>query len=863
MTNKKMLIMASEDESRIAVVEDQLLQEMLIEHQSREQIKGNLYKARVVQIQTAVQAAFVDYGAKRHGFLPLSEVCPQLVEGHEPGSRLKIGSQVLVQVTREEVDNKGAAMSMNVSLPGRFMVFMPFGNKGGVSKKIEDRDERDRLKGFLSGLENEEHAAIIRTAGTGRDLSELKKDYTSVKKHWEMIYKSFSKVRGPALLKEEEDVVTRTLRDYYSEDINEVWVDNPMVFQKSLDFIKMADPRRQKILKLYVGDRSLFSTYNIEKQVEQLTSRDVRLPSGGSIVIDQTEALVAIDVNSGRSNQERNVDDTALRTNMEAAEEVARQLRLRNLGGLVVIDFIDMEKDKSRQMVEQKITEAMARDKAQHKILPISSFGLLEISRQRMAVRISNVVESTCTVCEGKGKVPSLLAETNLVLRSVRELAAKGNAVRVSGSLPLALTNHLHNERRKELTDLEDEFGIEVSITADPSLYHFDENSLNCTTDGPAKREPAPRNEQNERYESRNRGRRRESEEVRSSSRGAVEALESDETGEESAQEVVAERPAKENSRPDRNRGRGRGRGRDRDRGRSNSSEDVERQPTAPVEAQQPEVQSHPEVEAPTPHSDVDENYQFEVQPEVAPGLQAVVPGESELHKGAMYVDLAQHTEDQLDLFFFDFQNRLKGKSGELPAQFPEQYLWRSLMAPKQATVLVIPVRAEPEEVVAAVDEAVIETPVVADVETEEVSPKPVKRGGRRKAAPVVEGEVSGEVAEEEVAVKPKRAPRARGRAAKKPVVQEALVDAVEGEASETSEASEASEEAPKKTATKRRAPRSPRGSKKAVAEVEASTDSGEPSDVVEKPKPKRRAPAKRRSPKAKTTPVVSEIDPA
>lgn len=670
MTKKMMLIMASDDESRIALVEDQLLQEMLIEHQSREQIKGNIYKARVVQIQTSVQAAFVDYGAKRHGFLPLSEVCPQLVDPNSKEAktgRLKVGQQVLVQVTREEVDNKGAAMTMHISLPGRFMVLMPYGNKGGVSKKIEDKEERDRLKGFLSGLENEEHAAIIRTAGTGRDLSELKKDYTAIKKHWEDIYDRFCETKSVGLLQEEEDVVTRSLRDYYTEDIEEIWVDNPMVFQKTLEFLKMAAPRKQKILKLYVGDRSLFSHYNIEKQVEQLTSREVRLKSGGSIVIDQTEALVSIDVNSGRSNQESNVDDTALRTNLEAAEEVARQLRLRNLGGLVVVDFIDMEKDKSRRMVEDKITDAMARDKAQHKILPISQFGLLEISRQRMSVRISNVVESTCPFCKGKGKVPSLLAATNLILRHIRELAAKGNVERVTGELPLSITNHLLNERRKEIIDLEHEFGIEIHISANPMLHMFEENLIKAVTDGPPKKraEDHPRRDEAERSRSRSpRPRWAEEEKDEAKAEAEVEApveAQEREEGEESGE--TGDRSGR-----NRNRGRGRGRGRGRDRERGGFGQER-------VEGSRAES-----------FGDADEAEEYRPKSSGRAEqmeLLDLAPIDSPLYKGAIFNHLNSYTEEQLDRIFLDFQLRLKGKAkNKKPFVVPERYLWRSVGNP-------------------------------------------------------------------------------------------------------------------------------------------------------------------------------------
>lgn len=499
MTKKIMLVNETDDESRVAIVEDNLLQEMLIEHRTVEQTKNNIYKGTVVQVQSSLQAAFVDFGNKKHGFLPSSEINSSIYQRKNLNNnspiqqKLKKGQAILVQVTREAVDQKGAALTTNISLPGRFMVLMPNSNKGGISKKIEDSEERDRLKSFISAIDAEKHAAIIRTAGVGRDLVELKKDYTGLKKTWEEILRDFKEANKPGLILEEPDVVTRTLRDYYAEDIEEIWVDNPETFQKALEFLKQAAPRRQKDLKLFVSDRSLFSTYKIERQVEQLTSRDVKLDSGGSIVIDQTEALVAIDVNSGKSNQEGDIDATALRTNLEAAREVARQLRLRNLGGLIVIDFIDMETEKARRKVEEELQDAMSRDKAQRKFNAISQFGLLEMSRQRLSVGISNTVESVCPVCNGKGRIPSLLASTNLILRSVRESAAKGNLVQIEGVLPLELANHLLNERRQSITDLELEFGIDIILRGDPEITVFNENQLKSTfASKPSAQKPEP-----------------------------------------------------------------------------------------------------------------------------------------------------------------------------------------------------------------------------------------------------------------------------------------------------------------------------------------------------------------------------------
>jgi ribonuclease E len=485
MTNKLMLINVTDDESRIGIVEDSVLQEMLIEHETREQIKNNIYKGVVVQVQTALQAAFVDFGNKKHGFLPVSEINPGLYKNKKlKGNRhsiqkiLKPGQSIVVQVTREAVDNKGAALSTNISLPGRFMVLMPDTKKGGISKKIENAEERDRLKGFISGIESEDHAVIIRTAGIGRNLVELTKDYTTLKKTWEEIQSKAKTMTRSGLIQEEDDVVTRTLRDYYTEDIKEIWVDNAEIFQKALLFLKKTTPRRQKDLKLFVGDRSLFATYNIEKQVEQLTDREIHLKSGGSVVIEQTEALVSIDVNSGKSNQEGSIDETALRTNLEAANELARQLRLRNLAGLIVIDFIDMETEQGRRKVEQEIQNAMSRDKAQRRYNSISQFGLMEMSRQRLSVGISRTIESICPVCNGKGRIASILAATNLIIRKIREMAAKGNLYKIEGELPLDVANHLLNERRKSITDLEFEFDIQIIIKSNPELLTLNDQCI-------------------------------------------------------------------------------------------------------------------------------------------------------------------------------------------------------------------------------------------------------------------------------------------------------------------------------------------------------------------------------------------------
>ncbi|MBU2512478.1 Rne/Rng family ribonuclease [bacterium] len=646
MSESLMLINQTDDECRIAIVVDGLLQEMLIEHTTSSQIKNNIYKGVIVQVQTSLQAAFVDYGEKKHGFLPNNELNPSLyskkgINKNKPiQHKVKVGQEIIVQVTREASDHKGSALTTNITLPGRFMVLMPNNEKGGISKKIESQEERDRLKGFLSGIESEEHAVIIRTAGIGRKLNELKKDYTTLKKTWNNIKEKFKKSDKPGLILEEDNAVIRTLRDYYTEDISEVWVDNPETFQNALQFFKQVAPRKQKDLKLFVGDRSLFATYNIERQVEQLTSNSVKLKSGGSIVINQTEALVAIDVNSGKSNQEGNIDSTALRTNLEAADEIARQLKLRNLGGLIVIDFIDMENESYRKQVEERLSQAMRMDKAQLRFNPISQFGLLEMSRQRLAASIANTVESTCPVCSGKGKIPSLLASTNLIIRSIREIAAKGNVKQIVGELPLELVNHLLNERRQSIYDLEMEFGINIVLRANPSLFVFQESQMKPVFDQKSPTpEPQPkpipipqlhsRKESNKTDPKNRRDRKHQQHRDTAPKKYQTEIIEEevtepDETDVDLAPEVMEEKPV-----------------------------------TAPQIAPQPE-KNQVEAKKSPPVSNQNSSYG--------------------IHPSALFSDIQELDEEELEEITESFGNRLKGKTDKNHSQLIDnKYLWKSV----------------------------------------------------------------------------------------------------------------------------------------------------------------------------------------
>ncbi len=636
MTESIMLINETDDECRIAVVENGILQEMLIEHTHAGQTKNNIYKGVVVQVQTSLQAAFVDYGDKKHGFLPNSELNPILFAGkkvkkNEPiQNKISVGDEVVVQVTREASNNKGAALSTYITLPGRFMVLMPYSDKGGVSKKIDDNEERDRLKSFLSGIEFEEHSVIIRTAGLGRSLSELKKDYTSLKKTWNDIWTKYEALEKPGLILAESDVVTRTLRDYYTDDIKEVWVDNPETFQNALAFFKEVAPRKQKDLKLFVDDRSLFATYQIERQVEQLTSKQIKLKSGGSIVIDQTEALVAIDVNSGRSNQEGSIDSTALRTNLEASEEIARQLRLRNLGGLIVIDFIDMENESYRKQVEDKLSEAMRKDKAQLRFNPISQFGLLELSRQRLAVGISSSVESTCPVCNGKGKIPSIQASTNLIIRSIRELAAKGNVDRVEGELPLELVNILLNDRRQSISDLELEFDINIVLRGNPEMAVFSERHLKAV------------------YYRKQRQR----------------------DSFQKTEQVKAEHPKKKSKKPAGKKDPS------SQKQKESSQESKQKQDTSPpVEDRQERKAEAPEtvdkVHKKQSKKKTDKNPPKEENQDDVGGFG--------IHPSCLFTDIKELEENELEEVTASFENRLKGKIDNVPpTQIDDKYLWKS-----------------------------------------------------------------------------------------------------------------------------------------------------------------------------------------
>src|SRR5512136_959186 len=485
---KKMLINAAEpEERRMAIVEEGILSELIIETSLQELSRGNIYKAIIVNIEPSLQATFVDYGEARHGFLPFSEIHPQYyappADGEPREGRpriqetIKRNQEVLVQVEKEEKGTKGAALTTYISLAGRYLVLMPGSDGGGISRKIEGEKDRKHIKEIVQQLGVPEGMGlIVRTAGMEKNKTELSKDLQSLLRLWDSIQTKASKAKAPALIYQEPDLVFRSIRDYFTPDIDEVLIDDKGVFNQAKDFFRTTMPRYQNKVKLYGEKRPLFSKYELEKQLETIYERKVPLKSGGSIVIDPTEALVSVDVNSGRATQGRGMEETALRTNLEAAEEIARQLRLRDLGGLVVIDFIDMYDRKHNQEVERCLRNALKRDKARVEVSRISRFGLLELSRQRIRSALSEKALVPCGNCEGTGMVKSTESAALTVLRQVRAGLARGGCTRVRVELPEEVATYLLNQKREELFRLEKIYGLKLQIAGQPGLPHHQIN---------------------------------------------------------------------------------------------------------------------------------------------------------------------------------------------------------------------------------------------------------------------------------------------------------------------------------------------------------------------------------------------------
>ncbi|KGQ32501.1 ribonuclease E [Gallibacterium genomosp. 2] len=470
---KRMLINATQkEELRVALVDGQRLFDLDIESPGHEQKKANIYKGRITRVEPSLEAAFVDYGAERHGFLPLKEIAREYFpEGYvyqgRPNIRdiLQEGQEVIVQVSKEERGNKGAALTTFVSLAGSYLVIMPNNPRaGGISRRIEG-DERLELKESLSSLEVPEGVGlIVRTAGVGRSPEELQWDLHVLLHHWEAIKQASESRPAPFLIHQESDVIVRAIRDYLRRDIGEILIDSRKVFDKVKEHIKLVRPDFINRVKLYQGEVPLFSHFQIESQIESAFQREVQLPSGGSIVIDVTEALTAIDINSARSTRGGDIEETALNTNLEAADEIARQLRLRDLGGLIVIDFIDMTPARHQREVENRMREAVRQDRARIQISRISRFGLLEMSRQRLSPSLNESTHHICPRCQGTGKVRDNESLSLSILRLLEEEALKEHTKQVHTIVPVKIATYLLNEKRKAITDIEKRHNVQIVV---------------------------------------------------------------------------------------------------------------------------------------------------------------------------------------------------------------------------------------------------------------------------------------------------------------------------------------------------------------------------------------------------------------
>ncbi len=539
--SKKMLIDATHpEETRVVVVENGKLEELDVDTSTKKQIKGNIYLAKVVRVEPSLQAAFVDYGGNRHGFLAFAEIHPdyyqipvadreelkkqmevkeeaaeeEIADTNRDGSEVEVvsesetedvtrtrpnffkkykiqevvrhGQVMLVQVVKEERGNKGAALTTYLSLAGRYSVLMPNNGKGGgVSRKITNVKERKSLRTIVDKLPIPAGmSVIIRTAGQGKTKSEIKRDYDYLIKTWMQIREMTLESIAPKLIHQEGDIIKRSLRDVFTPDIDEIWVEGEKVFKYTRDFMKMLIPSQAKKIKQYKGNLPLFQEMQVESQLEEIHNNVVQLKSGGYLVIDQTEALVAVDVNSGRATRERDIEETALRTNLETCEELARQLKLRDMAGLVVIDFIDMDEQRNNLAVERRLKEVLKKDRARIQVGKISGFGLMEMSRQRLHSSFLESSYKKCPYCEGKGLIRSVESSAMHALHLMLEAAVKNEGNTIILTLPVDVAFYLLNHKREALKNAEEKYHVTFQVMGDSTLQRNSDFRLERVRNG-------------------------------------------------------------------------------------------------------------------------------------------------------------------------------------------------------------------------------------------------------------------------------------------------------------------------------------------------------------------------------------------
>lgn len=479
MTGKKRILINAlhPEEKRVAIVEGDTLIDFYVEVASKVHLKGNIYKGIITSIEPGLQAAFVDFGQKKHGFMQLREVNPEYFKKSDTGKRARVqdvlekGQELIVQVEKDERDTKGASLTTYISLPGRYIVMIPGQQRVGISRKIENQKDRDRLKEVFNSLELPENMGfILRTACSDKTGEELSHDLKYLTRLWAKIQAEAKKATAPALIYREHDIAVRTVRDYLTSEVTEVLVDSEEAYRNTKEFLRKTVPWRKINIKFYKDKKPIFSKYKIEEQIIRLNERYVYLKSKGYLVFDRTEALTAIDVNSGKSRKEESIESTALKTNLEAADEIARQIRLRDIGGLIVIDFIDMASSKNRRELENRLKDALSTDKANTETGGISKFGIMEMTRERMRTAYFDSINKKCILCSGAGLYKSDEFIALSAMRDMHTKASLGGIKKINYRLPVDSANYLLNTKRDDILALEKQFDLKINITADVNV---------------------------------------------------------------------------------------------------------------------------------------------------------------------------------------------------------------------------------------------------------------------------------------------------------------------------------------------------------------------------------------------------------
>ncbi len=482
MTKKILINALDPDEHRIAAIKDNKLEQFHIETTAIQVTQGNIYKGIVTRVEQSLQAVFVDYGAQKNGFLQKNEIHKDYFQDVKSNSKalfnlIKKGQELIVQVTKDPISLKGAMLTTYISLPGRLSVLMPGNTTRGVSRKISDEDERKRLVNIVKKMKIDDgFGMIVRTAGRNATKTMFNADLRYLMRVWKNIDEKAIKNNAPSLLYKEQTLAVRSLRDYFTSDVKEILIDNPDVFKEVKDFIMVIAPKQKKIVRLFKGEKPIFTKYQLEDQIASIYKKEASLKSGGFLVVEQTEAMVTIDVNSGKSTKKKNIEETAFHTNLEACEEVARQLRLRDMGGLIVVDFIDMKERNHKAEITKALKKHLKSDKAKTKVGGITKFGLLEMSRQRIRHAITFGSHEACRHCKGRGQIPSVETQGLALLRQLNLKSLKPEIKEITGVVPKEVATYLLNKKREELIDIESKRKILITIEGDPDMVSGESN---------------------------------------------------------------------------------------------------------------------------------------------------------------------------------------------------------------------------------------------------------------------------------------------------------------------------------------------------------------------------------------------------